>query len=144
MYRYFTAKRTKRYVDVLPDLVHSYNNTHHRSIGMAPMEVTADNEDVVRERLYFLKSKTLRWKFNVGDKVRISMQRRPFRKGYVGMVGKTFLFLQILPTVACLFFFRTDSTDSLDCLPILLSISVFTLVFLLCSLPILHCYCFML
>ena len=37
-----------------------------------------------------------------------------------------FPFLQILPTVAYLFFFRTDSTDSPDCLPILLSISVFT------------------
>ena len=51
---------------------------------MAPMEVTADNEDMVRERLYPPKPKTLRWKFNVGDKVRISMQRRPFKKGYVG------------------------------------------------------------
>ena len=51
---------------------------------MAPTEVTADNEDMVRERLYPPKPKTLRWKFNVGDKVRISMQRRPFKKGYVG------------------------------------------------------------
>ena len=34
-------------------------------------------------------------------------------------------FLQILPTLAFLFFFRTDSTDSPDCLRILLSISVF-------------------
>jgi len=83
MYRYFTAKRTRRYLDVLPDLLHSYNNTHHRFIGMAPMDVTAYNENVVRERLYPLKPKTLRWKFNVGDKVRISMQRRPFKKGYV-------------------------------------------------------------
>ena len=40
---------------------------------------------------------------------------------------KTYLpFLQILPTAAFLFFFRTDSTDSLDCLPIL-GISVFLL-----------------
>jgi len=51
---------------------------------MAPMEVTADNEDVVRKRLYPPKPKTLRWKYDVGDKVRISMQRRPFKKGYVG------------------------------------------------------------
>jgi len=84
MYRHFTAKSTRRYVDVLPDLVHCYNNTHHRSIGMAPMEVTADSEGVVRERLYPPKPKTLRWKYEVGDKVRISMQRRPFKKGYVG------------------------------------------------------------
>ena len=34
-------------------------------------------------------------------------------------------FLQIIPTVAFLFFFRTDSMDSPDCLPTLLSISVF-------------------
>jgi len=73
MYRYFTAKRTRRYVDVLPDRVHSSNNTHHRSIGMAPMEVSADNQDVVCKRLYPPKPKTLRWKLNVGDKVRISM-----------------------------------------------------------------------
>ena len=32
-------------------------------------------------------------------------------------------------TIAFLFFFRTDSTDSLDCLPILLSLSVFTFSF---------------
>ena len=38
-----------------------------------------------------------------------------------------FPFLQILPTIAYLFFFRTDTTDSPDCLPILLSISIFTL-----------------
>ena len=48
------------------------------------MEVTPKNEDVVRKRLYPLKPKTLRWKFNVGDKMRISMQQRPFKKGYVG------------------------------------------------------------
>ena len=83
-YRYFTAKRIWRYIDVLTNIIQSYNDTHHRSIGMAPMEVTADNEDVVRERLYPPKQKTLRWKFNVGDKVCISMQRRSFKKGYVG------------------------------------------------------------
>jgi len=35
--------------------------------------------------------------------------------------------VQIFPTIAYLFFSWTDSTDSPDCLPILLSISVFTL-----------------
>ena len=59
MYRYFIAKRTRRYVDVLPDLVQSYNNTHHRSICMASMEVTANNEDVVRSRKQ-RKRRTLR------------------------------------------------------------------------------------
>ena len=30
MYRYFTHKNTRRYVDVLDDMLHSYNNTQHR------------------------------------------------------------------------------------------------------------------
>ena len=39
----------------------------------------------------------------------------------------------MLPTVAFLFFFRTDSTYSPDCLPILLSIRVFYFfVFVFC------------
>jgi len=76
MYRYFTAKRTRRYVDASPDIIHYYNNTYHRSIGMAPSEVTTDKEDQVRSRLYPPKPKTLNWKFKVDDKVRITMQRR--------------------------------------------------------------------
>jgi len=52
MFRYFTAKNTRRYVDVLPDFIYAYNRSHHRSIGMAPADVTPDNEDVVRARLY--------------------------------------------------------------------------------------------
>jgi len=84
MFRYFTHANTRRYLDVLDDLLYSYNNTHHRSIGMAPSEVNADNEDVVRARLYPLKPKTYRWKYAVGDRVRIAMQRQPFRKGYLG------------------------------------------------------------
>ena len=32
MWRYFTAKKTMRYIDVLPNLVDSYNHSMHRSI----------------------------------------------------------------------------------------------------------------
>ena len=84
MFRYFTYKNTRRYLDALDDLVHSYNNTHHRSIGMAPFEVNKDNENVVRARLYPLKLKSFKWKYAVDDRVRIAMQRQPFRKGYLG------------------------------------------------------------
>ena len=84
MYRYFTKASTRRYVDVLDDLLHSYNNTYHRSIGMAPVEVGPHNEDVVRARLYPPKPKSHRWKYEIGDRVRIVMGRRPFRKGYLG------------------------------------------------------------
>ena len=84
MYRYFTHANTRRYVDVLDDLLHAYNNTYHRSIGMAPAEVGPHNEDEVRARLYPVKPKSHKWKYDVGDRVRIAIQRTPFRKGYLG------------------------------------------------------------
>jgi len=84
MFCYFTFRNTHRYVDVLDDLLHSYNNTRHRSIGMAPLQVNRDNESIVRARLYPLKAKSLKWKYAIGDRVRIAMQRQPFRKGYLG------------------------------------------------------------
>ena len=84
MYRYFTAKNTRRYVDALPDLLHSYNHTHHRSIDMAPVEVDDANEDFVRARLYPSKPKSYKWKYDVGNRVRITMRRQPFKKGYLG------------------------------------------------------------
>jgi hypothetical protein len=84
MWRYFTYKNTRRFLDVLPDLIHSYNNTYHRSIGMKPMDVDRTSEDLVRKRLYPVKPKKLKWKYSVGDRVRISMHRQPFEKGYEG------------------------------------------------------------
>jgi len=84
MWRYFTYAHTRRYLDVIDDLTHSYNNTYHRSIGMKPSQVNSSNEQRVRERLYPLKPKNLKWNFEPQDRVRISMQRQPFQKGYMG------------------------------------------------------------
>ena len=84
MYRYFTFKNTWRYIDVLQDLVDSYNATFHRSIGMPPNEVSADSESLVRSRLYPPKSDIgkRRWRYEVGDTVRITRYKSPFAKGY--------------------------------------------------------------
>ena len=82
MWKYFTHKNTMRYIDVLDDLMHSYNNTFHRTIKMTPSEVNAQNEEEVRARLYRPKSKLV-WKFQVGDKVRIGRGKREFKKGYL-------------------------------------------------------------
>ena len=45
MYRYFTKQRTHRFVDVLQDIVDSYNVTPHKSLNnIAPKDVNKDNE----------------------------------------------------------------------------------------------------
>jgi hypothetical protein len=83
MWKYFTHKNTHRYVDVLSDLVYSYNNTHHRSINMPPSQVTKDHESSIRKRLYGEKKRLTKWRYEVGDKVRISKARIAFKKGYL-------------------------------------------------------------
>ena len=84
MWRYFSYASTQRYLDVLPALVESYNDSHHRSIKMTPNQVNAQNEAEVRKRLYPLKETSRpRWKFEVGDQVRLCQARRAFKKGYL-------------------------------------------------------------
>ena len=67
MYKYFTAKNTLTYINVLPQLVSSYNNTYHRSIKMKPSQVTKANEAQVWDTLYGNDvEKRVRCKFQVG------------------------------------------------------------------------------
>ena len=83
MWRYFTHHNTRRYVECLPKLVESYNNTFHRTISMTPNEASkTKNENVVLERL--LKGcKSSKPKFKINDIVRVSRYRGTFDKGYL-------------------------------------------------------------
>ena len=84
MYKYFTAKNTLTYIDVLSQLVRSYNNTYHRSIKMKPSQVTKANQAKVWDTLYGSDvQKRVRFKFQVGDRVRISKVKRMFKKSYL-------------------------------------------------------------
>lgn len=58
MYRYFMKNRTYRFVNVLQDLVKSYNNRPRRSLGgNAPANVRQENVDEIRLETY-LSGKT--------------------------------------------------------------------------------------
>jgi hypothetical protein len=99
LYKYMTYKDTKRYIDVLPDMVHSYNNTYHRSIKMTPTEASKpENEKRAWQNLYSgrisekeqegrkegrkKRGGVAKFKYQVGDYVRLSEERRVFQKGY--------------------------------------------------------------
>ena len=84
LYRYFTGANFLCYIDVLQDIVDSYNNMYHRSIGRAPATVSLLNVGQVRRKLYgkIERSKPKRFKFKVGDHVRLSPRKRLLKKGY--------------------------------------------------------------
>lgn len=83
LYRYFTAKNTNRYIDIIQNIVESYNASVHRSIGMAPKDVTVLNEFDVWKTLYTSYPSSKQCLFDVGDQVRISRAKNKFEQGYI-------------------------------------------------------------
>jgi hypothetical protein len=85
MFKYFTANSTRRYVDVLDSMVKLYNNTRHSSIRMTPAEASKkQNEIAVRSYLNagVFNTTPETSKFKVGDKVRTTVKKSIFEKGY--------------------------------------------------------------
>ena len=83
MFKYFTNVSTRKYIDVLPELVQRYNYAYHRSIKMRPVDVNESNVPIVWINLYGKRRKTSNKKqLSIGDRVRISIERLPFQKRY--------------------------------------------------------------
>lgn len=102
MYRYFMKNRIYRFINILQDLVKSYNKRPHRSLGgNAPANVNKENADEIRLESYLSgktkldvnQSKTLGrskekkrakpfFKFKIGDDVRLSQLKHPFQRDY--------------------------------------------------------------
>lgn len=84
IFKYFTHEHTTRWVEVLPKIVQSYNNTIHSSHGFRPTEIKPKDTDEVFHRLYAKMAQTPRPrpKYLIGDVVRIAKTRLTFQKGY--------------------------------------------------------------
>ena len=92
MFKYFSANNTKKYIDLLDEMVNNYNNTKHSSIKMTPVEASnKKNKNRVWLNLNGSERPNLNGKarknpdkpkFSVGDKVRITKKKTVFEKGY--------------------------------------------------------------
>ena len=116
MYKYFTYKNTLCYIDVLPQLVKSYNNTYHRSIKMKPSQVTEVNETKVSHTLYGDNiQKRIRFKFQLGDRVRISKVKRMFEKSYLpNFTEELFTVYKRFPRQVPVYKLKDDADEILD------------------------------
>lgn len=96
LWRYFLTHRKYRYVDVIQNIVKSYNETPHRSLNtQAPQDITEENSADLWAYLYLktnkqqskTEKKNLRFykqhfMFKIGNFVRISYKKMPFGRGY--------------------------------------------------------------
>ena len=76
LYKHMKATSKNVYYDVLDDIVNEYNNTKHSTIKIKPIDVK-DNK-----RVYIDEHNEKRSRFKVGDRVRISIFKNIFAKGY--------------------------------------------------------------
>lgn len=84
MWRYFTHRRTKRYIDVLDRIVEAYNLAIHSATKTPPAGVTRYNAALTRVNLLkkYSTTRKIRCKYRVEDLVRISRGKKVFEKGY--------------------------------------------------------------
>lgn len=83
--KYQGHTKSKRFIDVLPLLLDTYNNRYHRTIKMSPKNAeNDDNRFSVRTNLraYYDKVKQKPNELNVGDKVKVQKQKSKFARGY--------------------------------------------------------------
>ena len=82
LFKYFKAKKTTNWVDVLPKFTKNYNSTPHKSHGFPPEDVSSENRDKVFKTLYPQNPLTIVCKLKIGDKVRKIKDKTLFEKGY--------------------------------------------------------------
>jgi hypothetical protein len=114
MWKYFTHGETLTYVDVLSEMVASYNHTVHRTIGIPPTEVTWDNH-MVSKRLYGRNGPKKSCKFSPGDIVRLSKAKRTFKKGYLSnWTEELFTVVKCIETRTPVYLVKDDHGEILE------------------------------
>ena len=76
MMKEFVKNNNTIWYNILPKLIKIYNNRHHSTIKMAPIEVNKDNEKYIKENIYTYIKTSKNPKFKINDLVRISLKRR--------------------------------------------------------------------
>lgn len=76
MWRRFSLEGNYVWIDKLQEFMETYNSRHHRTIGMAPIHVTKENEQHLRDTVFKNKNTIVRkCKFKVGDYVRTTRKK---------------------------------------------------------------------
>ena len=78
--RYMQLNKTRRWIDVLDEIVANYNETPHKTTGHKPNDVNETNQKKIYRKLY--NDFPTEPRLKLGDKVRIKIEKKKFEKGY--------------------------------------------------------------
>ena len=121
IHRHMTATRSSKYLETLPLLVKTYNATEHRSIGMAPRDVSFENSETIWNRIYNLDKdrgkgiKESTQRLEKGATVRMSKTRAVFDRGYSGKWSiQIYVIHKILKTTPTTYKLKDQAGESID------------------------------
>ena len=94
MYKYFTHSGQVDWSAVLAKIVKGINNSYHRIIKATPQQVFDGVKEPTKAEEHVDKVK-----FQKGDRVRLSLEKHIFRKGYKSQwTDQVFVILRVLTT----------------------------------------------
>ena len=82
MYKKFTENNNTIFYNILDQLVNIYNNKYHFTIRMTPIEGPKKVNEKKIKNIYNFEITKKPGKFKIGDRVRISLEKNIFEKGY--------------------------------------------------------------
>ena len=109
IYKNFTLNNNTNWIDDLDKLVKKYNNSYHRSIKMKPIDASKkSNENIVRNNLYNFKITNKKPKYNIGDKVRVSLLKNTFEKSYTSNYSEEIFIIYDIKATNVHYYFLKD------------------------------------
>lgn len=74
--------KSLKWLNELPKIIKTYNNTRHRTITMKPSEVCNENEMDILLGVYNIKPNKTKLNFDVNDRVRLSAYAYNFKNKF--------------------------------------------------------------
>lgn len=97
LYKVFYVRGSYKYTDVIQDIVESYNNSVHRSLGVAPNQVNDSNQFDIYKQYYLshVHGPPKPYKYKVGQYVRLAVKRellddRGFKRAFTEEVFRIY------------------------------------------------------
>lgn len=114
IFKWFSLKKTTRWVDILPQLAINHNNKIHSSHKMKPKDVNEGNSGLCFSRMFkrLLKTPRKPHKYSVGSLVRVSGKRLIFRKGYLPGFSRRIFRVKAIKNTFPVYSYTLETTDS--------------------------------
>ena len=116
IYKNFTLNNNTIWINDLDKLVNEYNNSYRRSIKMKPIIASKKSiENIIRNNLYNFNIINKKPKFSIGDRVRISLLKNPFKKSYTSnWSGEIFIIDNIKTSNVHYYFLKDLNGEKID------------------------------